>query len=100
MRVGVIGCGGMGLHHAVEVRELDLVDEVVCCDLAEGPRKQAEAKGFGTAASLDEQDGDFLRRVAAGEPPQFPASDALRSMEWVELAEESLRRGGNWVTAD
>jgi len=54
MRVGIIGCGGMGLHHAVEVRELDLVDEVVCCDLAEAPRKQAEAKGFPTTASLEE----------------------------------------------
>jgi len=54
MRVGIIGCGGMGLHHADEVRKLDLVDEVVCCDLAEAARRQAEAKGYKTLASVEE----------------------------------------------
>ena len=50
--------------------------------------------------ALAEQNGDFLERVAAGEPPTYPASDALKSMEWVERAEESLRRGGQWIGAD
>ena len=49
--------------------------------------------------ALAEQNGDFLKRLAAAEPPRFPASDALVSMEWVERAEESLRRGGEWLRA-
>ena len=52
------------------------------------------------AYALTEQNGDFLRRISAGKPPQFPASDALKSMEWVERAEESLRRGGEWISAE
>jgi predicted dehydrogenase len=44
------------------------------------------------------QDNDFFERVAAGKPPRFPAADALQSMVWTEKAEESLRRGGEWVS--
>ena len=46
---------------------------------------------------LERQDGDFLKRVAAGKPPTFPASDALKTMEWVALAEASLASGGKWI---
>ncbi|HYF48452.1 MAG TPA: Gfo/Idh/MocA family oxidoreductase [Planctomycetota bacterium] len=45
------------------------------------------------------QDGDFLERARNGQPPQFPASDALQSMIWCEKAEESLRRKGDWISA-
>ena len=30
---------------------------------------------------------------------RFPASDALKSMQWVERSEESLRRHGEWIEA-
>jgi hypothetical protein len=30
-------------------------------------------------------------------PLRFPASDALKSMYWVERAEESLRQKGEWL---
>ncbi len=43
------------------------------------------------------QDGDFLESVRHRRPPTHPASDAQRSMEWVEKAEESLRRHGEWI---
>ncbi len=46
------------------------------------------------------QDGDFLTRVRDGLAPRHPARDALESMRWVERAEESLRRGGEWIAAD
>ena len=52
MKVGVIGCGGMGLHHAGVLRELDIVDEVVCCDITERCRKAAEEKGFRVVDSV------------------------------------------------
>ncbi|HYE07422.1 MAG TPA: Gfo/Idh/MocA family oxidoreductase [Planctomycetota bacterium] len=45
------------------------------------------------------QDGDFLRRVARGEALRHPAEDALRTMDWVERAEASLRAGGAWIDA-
>jgi len=55
-------------------------------------------KEFGEPAyDVPSQDGDFLQRVKNGEPPRFPATDALQSMIWVEKAEESLRRKGEWI---
>lgn len=56
-------------------------------------------EGCDNAYDLSGQDGDFFRCVAEGKPPRFPASDALKSMQWVERAEESLRRKGAWVEA-
>jgi predicted dehydrogenase len=44
------------------------------------------------------QDNDFFEHVAAGKMPRHPASDALKSIRWTEKAEESLRRGGEWVS--
>ena len=44
------------------------------------------------------QDNDFLTHVAAGKSPRHPASDALKSMIWTDKAEESLRKGGEWVS--
>ena len=52
----------------------------------------------GSNYDMRPQDGDFLERVAKGQPPRYPASDALTSMAWVEKAEESLRRGGAWIS--
>lgn len=50
--------------------------------------------------AVSAQDSDFLSRVAEGRPPQFPACDALESMKWVARAEESLARGGQWITSE
>ena len=47
--------------------------------------------------SIAPQDEDFLTRVKAGRKPQFPAADALKSMEWVNRAERSLLAGGKWI---
>ncbi|MFB3892173.1 MAG: Gfo/Idh/MocA family protein [Phycisphaerae bacterium] len=44
------------------------------------------------------EDGEFLRRVKRGKPPAFPASDALKTMEWVAKAEKSLASRGAWVS--
>jgi len=49
--------------------------------------------------ALTEQNGDFLTRVKAGRKLQFPAADALQSMEWVNRAEQSLLAGGKWLRA-
>ena len=55
-------------------------------------------KEFGEPAyDLTTQDGDFYSRISKGEAPRFPASDALKSMQWVERSEESLRRHGEWI---
>lgn len=57
------------------------------------------SKGFGEAVyAVGAQADDFLQRVAAGQPLRFPASDALKTMRWVERAEESLRRRGQWIS--
>jgi predicted dehydrogenase len=48
--------------------------------------------------NIYDQDGDFLRRVRDGKKLQFPASDALISMEWVAKAERSLVQGGKWIS--
>ncbi|MCW8132225.1 MAG: Gfo/Idh/MocA family oxidoreductase [Planctomycetota bacterium] len=45
------------------------------------------------------QDGDFYAHVSEGRTPRYPASDALKSMEWSERAERSLASGGAWVNA-
>lgn len=56
---------------------------------------------FGEPAyDLFAQNGDFLSRVATGVGLRFPASDALRSMIWTEIAEASLRQSGAWLTFD
>jgi predicted dehydrogenase len=47
---------------------------------------------------ISAQDHDFFEHVAAGKTPRYPASDALKSMIWTEKAEESLRRGGEWIS--
>jgi len=46
---------------------------------------------------LVSQDRDFLDAVRAGRDPTFPAADALRTMEWVDLAERSLAADGAWL---
>ncbi len=51
------------------------------------------------AYDLKTEDNDFLSKIAAGKPPTFPAADALKTMEWVELAERSLVAGGKWIAA-
>jgi predicted dehydrogenase len=48
--------------------------------------------------NIKDQDADFLRRVRDGRKLQFPADDALMTMEWVAKAERSLALGGKWVT--
>ncbi len=58
-----------------------------------------ERSGKGEYNIID-QDRDFLLRTRDGKAPQFPASDAQLSMEWVERAERSLREHGRWVTKD
>jgi len=58
-------------------------------------RKEYGEPGY----DLVTQDGEFYTRISKGEPPRFPASDALKSMQWVERSEESLRRGGVWIGA-
>ena len=47
--------------------------------------------------SIAPQDEDFLMRVKSGRKLQFPAADALKSMEWVDRAERSLAAGGKWI---
>jgi predicted dehydrogenase len=55
-------------------------------------------KDFGEPIyDLASQDGDFYEGVAAGRPLQFPASDALKTMYWVDRAEESLKNQGEWL---
>ena len=49
---------------------------------------------------LECQDGDFLRRVREGRPARVPAADALLTLEWCALAEESLLRGGEWMRVE
>jgi predicted dehydrogenase len=49
--------------------------------------------------NIIDQDVDFLTRVRDGKKLQFPAEDALISMEWVAKAEQSLSRGGKWIAA-
>ena len=46
MKVGIIGLGAMGLHHAEDVRTLEFVTEVIGCDLSAEMRTRAEGKGF------------------------------------------------------
>ncbi len=46
---------------------------------------------------LVSQDGDFFRRVKEGRPARVPAADALETLKWCALAEESLLRGGEWM---
>jgi predicted dehydrogenase len=71
----------------------DLLNELV--------RRIDLTKEFGhDVYDLRPQNHDFCERVAAGKPPRFPASDALRSMAWVERAERSLREDGAWIGAD
>ena len=48
---------------------------------------------------VDTQNADFLQNVKAGKPVRYPARDALKTMTWVERAEESLRRHGEWLGA-
>jgi predicted dehydrogenase len=48
---------------------------------------------------LANQDADFLKRVRDGKALQFPASDALKTMQWVAKAEKSLESGGKWISA-
>ncbi len=56
-------------------------------------------KEFGQPGyDTNSQDNDFLSHVAAGKPPRYPASDALKSMIWTEKAEQSMRLGGEWVS--
>ena len=52
MKVGIIGCGGMGLHHAEVIRKFPFVNDVICCDLSEKARLNAEAKGFRTLPDI------------------------------------------------
>ena len=47
--------------------------------------------------NIKDQDADFLLRVRDGREPQFPATDAFVSMQWVERAERSLAAGGRWI---
>jgi predicted dehydrogenase len=49
--------------------------------------------------NIYDQDMDFLQRVRDGKKLQFPASDALITMEWVAKGEMSLAKGGKWITA-
>jgi predicted dehydrogenase len=49
--------------------------------------------------NIVDQDADFLTRVRDGKKLQFPADDALISMEWVAKAEQSLLLGGKWIAA-
>jgi predicted dehydrogenase len=65
-------------------------------ELVESIRNIRERWGIETY-NVDDQDADFLRRVKEGRPPQFPASDAQVTMEWVRRAEMSLERGGEWI---
>ena len=60
MRVGVIGFGGMGLGHAIEVSKFDFVREVVGCDKSEEARKRGEAKGLRAV--------DDLKKLLAEKP--------------------------------
>ena len=53
MKVGVIGLGGMGLHHAGDLRALDLVTEVIGCDVVEAMRRRAEGKGIRTVKDIE-----------------------------------------------
>ena len=56
-------------------------------------------KKYGEAIyDLFTQDADFLKRVKEGGKPLYPASDALKTMKWVEWAEQSLAKGGEWIS--
>jgi len=44
------------------------------------------------------EDTDFFLRVRDGKKLQFPAEDALKTMEWVAKAEKSISQGGKWIT--
>ena len=48
--------------------------------------------------NLTDQDTDFFLRVRDGKKLQFPAEDALKTMEWVAKAEKSISQGGKWIT--
>jgi predicted dehydrogenase len=52
MKVGIIGLGKMGLHHAGDVRTFEFVSEVVGCDIGEEARRRAEEKGIRTVRDV------------------------------------------------
>ena len=54
MKVGIIGLGPMGLHHAGVVKAFDFVQEVRGCDLSEAARGAASKRGVASVESISE----------------------------------------------
>lgn len=52
MKIGIIGLGRMGMHHADDVRKFEFVREVVGCDVSDEARKRAEATGMRTCPDV------------------------------------------------
>ncbi|MGH7912358.1 MAG: Gfo/Idh/MocA family protein [Candidatus Dormibacteraceae bacterium] len=57
VRVGLIGCGGIGQRHAAALSSIDAVDFAACCDVDERKAQKTAAtfgvsRSFGDAASL------------------------------------------------
>ncbi len=75
MKVGVIGCGGMGIHHAEELRKLEIVTDLVCCDLGEKQRAEASAKGFAVTATARELLAGGIDAAIVVTPPAAHASN-------------------------
>ena len=75
MKVGVIGLGGMGMHHVDDVRKYDFVREVVGFDLKEEARRRAEATGLRTVASLDALLGEKPDAAIVVTPPAAHAGN-------------------------
>ncbi len=57
VRVGVVGYGAIGRHHARNLATLENVDFIGVAELAEQNRLDADAQGYSTFFSLD----DLLR---------------------------------------
>ena len=52
MKVGVVGLGRMGLSHATTIKKLDVVTEVLGCEILPEARKKAKAAGVESVADL------------------------------------------------
>src|SRR5512133_371117 len=54
MKVGIVGVGPMGLHHAQVLRGMPIVRELRGCDLSPAMRKKAKTAGVPCVKDLEE----------------------------------------------
>ena len=53
MRIGIVGLGGMGLHHVREIRKLAYVRQILGCDLSAAARASAKKDGIESVADIE-----------------------------------------------